>query len=82
MIKNFYEYIQLYSIPSELRSDCNSITVVNVGTSVAFIDGLAIAVGNQYVSQGNENELNTTKYRLSFDNFGDNQVLVIRKIYK
>ena len=79
---NFYEYLQLYSIPSELRADCNSITVVNVGTSVAFIDGLAIAVGDQYISLGNENELNTTKYRLSFDNLGDNQVLVIRKIYK
>jgi hypothetical protein len=79
---NFYEYLQLYSIPQELRADCNSITVVNIGTSVAFIDGLAIAVGDQYVSLGNENEFNTTKYRLSFDNLGDNQVLVIRKIYK
>ena len=79
---NFYEYIQLYSIPSELRADCNAITVVNIGTSVAFIDGLAIAVGDQYVSLGNENEFNTTKYRLSFDNLGINQVLVIRKIYK
>jgi hypothetical protein len=79
---NFYEYLQLYSIPQELRADCNSITVVNIGTSVAFIDGLAIAAGNQYVSLGNENEFNTTKYRLSFDNTAINQVLVIRKIYK
>jgi hypothetical protein len=79
---NFYEYIQLYSIPQELRADCNSIIVVNIGTSVALIDGLAIAVGNQYVSLGNENEFNTTKYRLSFDNTGINKVLVIRKIYK
>lgn len=82
MIKNFYEYLQLYSIPSELRADCNTITVVNIGTSIAIIDGLQLLAGDQYVSDGNENELNTTKYRLSFDNSAINQVLVIRKIYK
>jgi hypothetical protein len=79
---NFYEYIQLYSIPSELRADCNEIIVNNIGTSIAYIDGLELASGAQYVSTGNENEFNSTRYRLSFDNTGVNKVLVIRKIYK
>ena len=79
---NFYEYSQLYNIPSELRADCNEITVNNIGTSTAFIDGLELAAGDQYVCNGNENELNTTRYRLSFDNSAINKVLVIRKIYK
>jgi len=79
---NFYEYLQLYSIPSELRADCNELTVVNIGTSIAIIDGLELAAGDQYVSTGNENEVNTTRYRLSFDNSATNKVLVIRKIYK
>jgi hypothetical protein len=81
MIK-FYEYFQLYNIPQELRADCNELTVVNIGTSSAFIEGLEILPGDQYVSNGNENELNQTRYRLSFDNLGDNVVLAIRKIYK
>jgi len=79
---NTYEYFQLYNIPSELRADCNEITVVNIGTSTAFIDGLELAAGDQYISTGNENELNSTRYRLSFDNTGVNKVLAIRKIYK
>jgi hypothetical protein len=79
---NFYEYSQLYNIPSELRADCNEIVIVNIGTSIALIDGLELASGDQYVCPGNESEFNTTRYRLSFDNTGTNIVQAIRKIYK
>lgn len=82
MKRRFYEYFQLYNIPQELRADCNELTIVNLGTSVAIVDGLEIANGDQYVAPGNENEINETRYRLSFDNTGTNIVLVIRKIYK
>jgi hypothetical protein len=82
MKRNFYEYFQLYNIPQELRSDCNSLTVVNIGTSIAIIDGLQVLPGQQYYAPGNENEFNETRYRLSFDNSATNEVLVIRKIYK
>jgi len=81
-LTKFYEYFQLYNIPQELRADCNSLTVVNIGGSVAIIEGLEIQPGQQYYVSGNENEFNETRYRLSFDNSGTNQVLVIRKIYK
>ena len=82
MKRRFYEYFQLYNVPQELRADCNELTIVNLGTSVALIDGLEIANGDQYVAPGNEDEFNETRYRLSFDNLGTNVVLCIRKIYK
>jgi len=82
MKKDFFEYFQLYNIPQELRADCNELTVINLGTSVAIIEGLEIQSGDQYISPGNENEVNNTRYRLSFDNSGTNVVLAIRKIYK
>jgi hypothetical protein len=81
-MKKVYEYFQLYNIPQELRADCNTLTVINTGTSIAIIEGLEILPGQQYYAPGNENELNETRYRLSFDNTGTNVVLVIRKIYK
>jgi hypothetical protein len=81
MIK-FYEYFQLYNQPSELRSECNSITVINTGTATAIIDGLEVLPNAQYYSPGNESEINMTRYRLSFTGAGTEQVLVIRKIYK
>ena len=78
----YYEDFQLYNQPQELRSDCNSLTLINIGTASAFINGTEILPGNQYVILGNENELNITRYRLSFDNLGGTEaVKVIRKIY-
>ena len=79
---NFSEDFQLYNQTQIVRSDCNSLTVINTGTATAILNGLEIAPGAQYYAPGNENELNTTKYTLSFTGVGTEIVLVIRKIYK
>lgn len=78
----FTEDFKLINQPQEVRSDCNQLTVINTGTATAVLNGLEIAPGDQYVSPGNENELNLTRYRLSFTGIGNEQVLVIRKIYQ
>lgn len=82
MLTQYYEYFQLYNQPQEIRSECNSITIINTGTATAILDGLEIAPGGQYYAPGNENEINMTRYRLSFSGAGTEIVLVIRKIYK
>jgi hypothetical protein len=79
---NCYEKFELINTPSEIISDCNTITVVNTGSTTAIVNGLEIAPGAQYYAPGNENEFNTTRYRLSFTGVGTEEVLVIRKIYK
>ncbi len=78
----FFEYFQLVNSPQEIKSECNSLTIVNTGTATAIVEGLQIAPNAQYYSPGNENEINMTRYRLSFTGVGTEQVLVIRKIYK
>jgi hypothetical protein len=78
----FTEDFKLLNQPQEVRSDCNQLTVINTGGATAVLNGLEIAPGDQYVSPGNENELNITRYRLSFTGVGTEQVLVIRKIYQ
>jgi hypothetical protein len=78
----FTEDFKLINQPQEVRSECNQLTVINTGTTTAVLNGLEIAPGDQYVSPGNENELNLTRYRLSFTGVGTEQVLVIRKIYQ
>ena len=78
----FIEYFQLYNIPQEVRADCNSITVINNGGATAILEGLEIAPGAQYYSEGNKDEVNRTRYRLSFTGAGTEQVIVIRKIYQ
>lgn len=78
----FTEDFKLINQPQEVRSECNQLTIINTGTATAVLNGLEIAPGDQYVSPGNENELNLTRYRLSFTGVGTEQVLVIRKIYQ
>ena len=79
---NYYEKFELINTPQEIISDCNSLTIVNTGSVTALVNGLEIGVGDQYYAPGNESEFNTTRYRLSFNAVGTQQVLVIRKIYK
>jgi hypothetical protein len=78
----FTEDFQLINVPKEVVSNCNQLTVINTGTASAVLNGLVITPGSQYVSPGNENELNLTRYRLSFTGVGSNEVLIIRKIYQ
>jgi hypothetical protein len=78
----FTEDFKLINQPQEVRSECNQLTVINTGTTTAVLNGLEIAPGDQYISPGNENELNLTRYRLAFTGVGTNEVLVIRKIYQ
>jgi len=80
-MRNFQEDLQLYNIPNEVKSDCNSITIVNIGTATAIINGLEILPNAQYISLGNEGEINKTRYRLSFSGAGTEKVLVIRKVF-
>lgn len=80
-IIKYSEVFQLYNQPSEVRSDCNQLTVVNIGTATAILNGIEILPGDQYISNGNENEVNVTRYRLSFSGAGTEQCMVIRKIY-
>lgn len=79
---DFYEKFELVNTPQEIIADCNSLTIVNTGTVNAVVNGLEIAPAAQYYAPGNESEFNSTRYRLSFTAAGNQQVLVIRKIYK
>jgi hypothetical protein len=79
---NYYEKFEIVNTPQEIISDCNSLTVVNIGTATAILNGLEVAPNAQYYSPGNETEFNTTRYRLSFTGAGTQEVILIRKIYK
>jgi hypothetical protein len=78
----FTEDFKLINQPQEVRSECNQLTVINTGTATAVLNGVDLIPGAQYISPGNENELNLTRYRLAFTGGGTNQVIVIRKIYQ
>ena len=81
MMHKFIEEVNLINQTVEIRSECNSLTFINIGTANAVINGVTIAPGEQYYVQGNENEINQTRYTISFSGVGTEQVQLIRKIY-
>jgi hypothetical protein len=80
-LQPFKEEYQTYNAPAEIRSECNAITFINTGVSNIQINGVNLPPGAQLVSPGNEGEINTTRYRLSFTGAGAEICTVIRKIY-
>lgn len=80
-LQKFIEEYQTYNTPSEIRSECNAITFINTGTSNLQINGVDLIPGAQLISEGNENEYNVTRYRLSFSGGGNEICTVIRKVY-
>jgi hypothetical protein len=79
--KQFFEAVELINSPGILKTACGNFTVLNVGTSTAYINGISLLTGEQYIVYANENEMNVSNYQLSFDNSGTNVVQVIRKIF-
>jgi hypothetical protein len=78
---NFREEFELVNQTKEIRANCNTLNVLNIGTATAIINGINILPGEQYFVNGNENEYNETRYRISFSGAGSEEVQVIRKIY-
>ena len=80
-MQKFIEEYQTYNTPSEIRSECNAITFINIGTTNLQINGVNLVPGSQLISEGNEGEYNVTRYRLSFTTGGNEVCQVIRKFY-
>ncbi len=80
-MQKFREEFELVNQTKEIRANCNTLNVLNIGTATAIINGINILPGEQYFVQGNEGEFNETRYRISFSGVGTEEVQVIRKIY-
>ena len=80
-MRNFKTELQAYT-ENELDVDsfCNDIIFYNDAASTVYVNGFPVAAGGTLSISGNEGEINTTKYKLSF-NGGTGSVYVIRKKY-
>lgn len=64
----------------DVDSFCNDILFYNGAAATVYVNGFPVASGGTLIVTGNEGEINTTKYKLSFNN-GTGSVYVIRKKY-
>lgn len=80
-IQQYYTETRVYYNNGVVPSNCNSIIFVNTGTNPVSVDGLTLQPNQSFAITGNENEINTRSYDISFSGAGSNGLSVIKKIY-
>jgi hypothetical protein len=83
MLTQFKTEIQSYTPPDNIDVDsiCIDILFYNETTVTVFINGFPVAAGATYAINGNEKELNTTKYKISWNGATTGAVFVTRRKY-
>lgn len=84
-IQQFYTEFKNFYVSQKVSSQCNDITFLNIGSNPVTIAGAITLQQNQSLQiSGNINELDTTEYDIAFSvyNSPNNNLLVIRKLYK
>jgi hypothetical protein len=79
MITKFITETQVYTETQlDVDSFCNDIIFYNQASGTIYVNGFPVAVGANYAINGNNDEINVTKYKLSFAG-GTGSVYVTRK---
>jgi hypothetical protein len=66
---------------NQIKSDCNAIIFYNSGTSLVYVNSWPLQPGDRLILGGNENEIDTSLYTISFSPGGTNEFYVLRKYY-
>ena len=77
----YIPFFLVYDAPQMIPSNCNSITFINLGQSVAYIEGTPIQPNQSISIEGNACEFTDYNFKLTFDNSGQNNLTVIKKVY-
>lgn len=80
---NFITETQAYQAPQDIDVDsmCIDILFFNNTLSTVYVNGFPLAGNGTLEINGNENELNRTKYKLSWNGQLSGEVIVIRRKY-
>jgi hypothetical protein len=78
----FIESFEIITSNANVKTDCNAITIFNVSTAgeIMSVNGLDVAPGFAYVSNGHQYETNKSIYNLTF-NVPTGSAVIVRKFY-
>ena len=77
----YYNTITQFDKNAWVESNCAEIAFLNIGTSNFSVLGFVVNPGFGISFDGQENQLDVTKYQIIFDNTGVNNAAVFRKMY-
>jgi hypothetical protein len=70
-----------YNTAQSIPTDCNSIIFINLGTTNAIIENITLAPSQSFVIDGNENEETNVTLQVNFSGVGQNNLVVVKKIF-
>jgi hypothetical protein len=79
--RKYYNDMVLYTENDSVVSNCAEISFYNIGGNTMLINGVPFSPFAGIAFDGKANEMDTTKYRLSFSGAGMSNAFVIRKVY-
>lgn len=81
-LQKYYNDMVQYIAPEQVVSECAEITFFNTGTSNMIVNGILFAPNTGISFDGNQGEIDVTKYNLGFSGAGQNTAFVVRKVYQ
>lgn len=80
--KYFNDIVSVYD-NKILESNCNEVAFINMGTTAALLNYvLPLGAGQSISFDGKKDEMDTTRYNISFPAGTGGQVYMIRKVYQ
>jgi len=73
--------IQQYQQNYNVVSQCNNITFINTGSINVQINQFTLVPNASLAIGGNENEIDTTIYNVSFQGATNGNLIIIKKIF-
>jgi len=80
-MKHYTPVFIAYNTAQSIPTDCNSIIFINSGTTNAVIENVILAPSQSFVIDGNELEYTTTTLQINFTGAGQNNLIVVKKIF-
>lgn len=79
---NYYNDIVQYEDASWVEANCNAISFYNLGVTTAYVNNVPLIQFQGFSIGGNQGEVDRTKYNIKFSGVGQNQLVIIKKVYR
>ena len=76
------EITSRYTEAINIDSKCIDITIVNKGTATAYVNNYPLLTNELKTVSCNQGEILLSKYSITFDTVGTQEVYIFRRIYR
>lgn len=81
MLNKYTPFFINYSTAQSIPTNCNSITFINLGTTVAIVENVTIQPSQSFSIDGNACEYMEVTLQINFTGIGNNNLVVVKKVF-